>query len=207
MIIFINNFVNNVSIIPYRFQGDLFIEGCIDREKVPSYNLRVQISDNPSNADYRKSNTTQVTVHILDVNDNKPTFDNDSKRAVDIKESTVNGTLIKTVHATDMDVDKNSELFYQIGLDGNVSGDWFAINKATGEIRISNSLKDQAGNYTIQVLAIDEGVPSLNNSLMLNIHIIDENLHKPDFTNLPPNHIVSIFEVRYQNEFHRFVFM
>ncbi|XP_061191820.1 cadherin-23-like [Saccostrea echinata] len=174
--------------------GDLLVKGDIDREMHSIYHLTITIQDSPNVKAETKRNSTQVVVYVQDVNDNAPIFTNDSHIIVIIKETTSIGTTVKVVEAIDKDYDINSNVWYRLGDGGNVSDDWFAINTDTGVINVNNSLKDQAGNYTVEVIATDKGSPSMNTSLLVGIRILDENLHSPAFTRLPANNTVSVYE-------------
>ncbi|XP_062589500.1 cadherin-23-like, partial [Saccostrea cucullata] len=174
--------------------GDLLVQGDIDREEQSTYYLTITIEDSPNVTADTKRNSTQVVVYVKDVNDNAPIFTNDSHIIVKIKETTSVGTIVKVAGAIDKDYGNNSKVWYRLGDGGNVSDDWFGINTDTGAIYVVNSLKDQAGRYTLEVTATDKGSPSKNTSLLVGIRILDENLHAPNFTRLPPDYTVSLYE-------------
>nr|XP_034311820.1 cadherin-23-like [Crassostrea gigas] len=174
--------------------GSLFINGNIDRETMPKYELVVTINDNPIEKADTKLNSTHVIVNILDVNDNAPVFTPNSKQQIRVKETTKLGTVVGTVSATDEDFGSNGIVYYRFGCNGNVSNGLFVIDNDTGVIHVDGNIKNKVGIYTLEVLAIDKGSPPMNSSVLLDIFILDENIHRPEFTVLPKNGIVSVYE-------------
>ncbi|XP_065923515.1 cadherin-23 [Magallana gigas] len=172
--------------------GSLFINGNIDRETMPKYELVVTINDNPIEKADTKLNSAHVIVNILDVNDNAPVFTSNSKQQIRVKETTNLGTVVGTVSATDKDFGNNGTVYYIIGSNGNVSNGLFVIDNDTGVIHVDGSIKNKVGIYTLEVLAIDKGSPPMISSVLLDIFILDENIHRPEFTVLPKNGIISI---------------
>lgn len=160
-----------------------------------NYELVVTINDNPKEKADTKLNSTHVIVNILDVNDNAPVFTSNSKQQIRVKETTTLGTVVGTVSATDKDFGINGTVFYKFGCNGNVSNGLFVINNDTGVIRVDGNIKNKVGIYTLEVLAIDKGSLPMNSSVLLDIFILDENIHRPEFTVLPKNGIVSVYEV------------
>ncbi|XP_046357342.2 protocadherin Fat 4-like [Haliotis rufescens] len=89
--------------------GQLKTSGNLDRERTPSYTLTIQAKDggNPS-----RSAVTNVTILVLDVNDNAPIFSPESYTKT-IKENALHGTLLNvTVFATDLDDSDNGTVTY-----------------------------------------------------------------------------------------------
>lgn len=162
---------------------------------MPKFELVVTINDNPIEKADTKLNSTHVVVNILDVNDNAPVFTLNSKQRIRVKETTHLGTVVRTVSATDKDFGSNGTVYYRIGINGNVSDGLFVIDNDTGAISLNGSIKDMVGIYTLEVLAIDKGSPPMNSSVLLDIFILDENIHRPEFTVLPKNGIISINKV------------
>ena len=87
--------------------GTITVSGAIDREQVPRYTLVVVARDRAASP---KSNTSTVTIHITDVNDELPTFGDKADVRIDVNE-TFSGVLYN-MSATDDDV--NSLLRYSI---------------------------------------------------------------------------------------------
>ncbi|ENN79609.1 hypothetical protein YQE_00314, partial [Dendroctonus ponderosae] len=105
--------------------GWLYLNGTLDRESKDSYNLVVAAKDNglPS-----QTATSQVTIEVLDINDNDPLFAEEDY-AFKIEENLARGTFVGRIQATDADSGLNSDLRYNL-IPANSS---FQINAINGE--------------------------------------------------------------------------
>jgi len=89
--------------------------------------------------------------------------------AFSVPENSATGTVVGTVTATDANSSDKHE--YSI-----ISGasDRFSIDKSTGEITVTGQLDfERASSYTIDVLVIDNGAPSLTDTARITINITD----------------------------------
>ncbi|KAJ8368542.1 hypothetical protein SKAU_G00085700, partial [Synaphobranchus kaupii] len=127
----------------------------LDREKRASYGFRVCATDSspvgPRNA------TAQVTVHVLDVNDNAPFFVQDPL-VINVSSGSVTGRqVVATMRAEDKDFGANGSVFYRFA--GPARG--FAINSLTGDIQVSERLQALGQSQrTLIVEAMDQGSPA-----------------------------------------------
>lgn len=119
------NFGNNFDLDPTT--GELTVQIQLDREVTPDFTLTVMAMDgsNP-----QLTSTTQVHIHVLDINDNDPVFSKPMYE-VSIPEDTPINTSIITVEATDRDVGPNGAILYSLD---NTMRRLFAIDEMTGEI-------------------------------------------------------------------------
>ena len=110
-----------------------------------------------------------LTVHILDANDNTPYFQ-PAEYFVTIRENLAPGESIVQVHAFDGDADANGEVgFYLISGDGL---GLFAINQTSGEISTKAYLTDvNYLNFTLQIQAEDQGLPALSSVAKVRLRI------------------------------------
>ena len=169
--------------------GQIFVNGPVDREAEDKYELKICAKDRGLPP---QSSTTVVTVNVEDVNDNSPTFTSKGYSA-DVSEDTpVNSVVIK-VRAEDQDSDKNGRVRYSLS-----SGDpdrRFSIDLNTGEISLRSALdyeRDHEG-FVLKVRAQDSGRPSHNSiSDPVLINVVDVNDNRPRFIGLPYN--VSVLE-------------
>ncbi|KAK6187126.1 hypothetical protein SNE40_005218 [Patella caerulea] len=128
-----------------RVTGVIRAEIVYDREQVDRYFLQIIARDNDVNP---QSTSRFVTVKILDVDDNAPTFPMSNGVVIpydfEVYEDSPAGTFIGSVTAIDRDLPQYSKIYYVI-LAGNEKGK-FRINETTGEIRLNNSIdrEDQA---------------------------------------------------------------
>lgn len=158
--------------------GDLSVSKWLDREEESTYNLIVQAYDN-----YQFGFTTgqsrnafaQITVHVTDINDEAPVFNNINEEDGTSRTSTSNEHCsalvtefheitesILSVRATDKDDPRseNAHLSFTIQA-GNELG-LFRIEKAgrtSSRIFPNRQLKGYYGNYTLLIEARDKGIP------------------------------------------------
>ena len=158
----------------------LVLKQTLDREKQDSFLLKVVAVDGGSPA---KSGTLTVNIRILDVNDNKPVFENSTYEA-SIKENQPAGTIVTRVVAHDPDINQYGAIQYGFSSRTlTTDGHLFGINNRTGEI-YTKAVLDYEGNklYQLSVLAKDKGQDSLPGYAQVLVHVRDENDHKPHIT-------------------------
>ena len=157
--------------------GTIKTQKLIDHEKTPWFWLNIEAKDGGSPALY---GFAIVSVSVIDVNDNNPSF---GANVIPVKllEDTGVGEIFYNVSAHDPD----SGLFGQVGytLLSNPNGT-FDLDPVTGGLSLTRVI-DYEGpkQYTVEVLAEDGGMPSLNDSVFLTLTVMDVNDHAPKFTN------------------------
>jgi VCBS repeat-containing protein len=142
--------------------------GALDHEVNPTIVLTVQVTD--SLAPTRSASAT-VTITVTDVNEFDPVIAN---QAFSVAENTPNLASVGTVLASDADTSQT--LTYVIT--GGNTGGAFAINAATGEITVANSLAlDHEVNPTIAltVQVTDSLAPTRSASATVTITVTDVN--------------------------------
>lgn len=99
----------------------------------------------------KRSSSVKMMVHILDVNDNQPQFENTSYSA-QIAENSPTGTTFTRLQATDLDSGVFGKITYSVrGGNGR-----FGINDSTGEIYNTEALdREKISEYYITVEAKD----------------------------------------------------
>uniref|UniRef100_A0A8C7JFP6 FAT atypical cadherin 3a n=1 Tax=Oncorhynchus kisutch TaxID=8019 RepID=A0A8C7JFP6_ONCKI len=108
--------------------GIVVLERTLDREQQPSYMITVRASDQGSPV--RLSSLVNVTVTVLDINDNPPVFERRDHLAT-VPEDVGLGTEVLRVYAASKDIGTNAEITYSIR-SGNEHGK-FHIHPLTGE--------------------------------------------------------------------------
>lgn len=108
--------------------GIVVLERILDREIQPSYQIKVRASDQGSPVPL--SSLVNVTITVLDINDNPPVFER-RDQSVTIPEDVVVGTKMLTVYAASKDIGTNAEITYSIR-SGNEHGK-FSIHSLSGE--------------------------------------------------------------------------
>ncbi|XP_074527695.1 protocadherin-16 isoform X1 [Halichoeres trimaculatus] len=125
----------------------------LDREKLASYNFQVFAVDLSPAAP--RNSSAQVTVTILDVNDNTPFFIQDPL-VIEVS-SKRSQRVLATMKAEDKDFGANGSVFYRFAMP--VKG--FSINSLTGEIQATEPLDDLTqAQRTLIVEAMDQGSPA-----------------------------------------------
>uniref|UniRef100_A0A667WIM3 Protocadherin 2 alpha b 5 n=1 Tax=Myripristis murdjan TaxID=586833 RepID=A0A667WIM3_9TELE len=128
------------------------------------------------------SNIKVISVHVSDVNDNKPQF-TEPIINVYVQENNIIGDVITTVTAVDADVAQNGQVTYSflnsndntLPLSATVN-----INSETGEIVTLQSFNyEELKTFQFKVQATDSGVPPLSSNVTVNVFILDENDNSP----------------------------
>ena len=151
----------------------------LDRETRSSYSLSVLVQDGGTPP---LSDTAVVSITVLDVNDNTPTFDNDSIEVM-IRENVPLGTLVAELHATDRD--EPNTLNSMISFSTNDTRFILQTDSATGAVTIlTNSSIDRETQslYVILITATDNGDPPLSSSAYVTVVVLDVDDNSPVFT-------------------------
>ncbi|XP_047434431.1 protocadherin-23 [Mugil cephalus] len=112
--------------------------------------------------------TTQVNITIADVNDNAPVFPKRSD-TVTVSQNTVPGTVLFIAHAHDYDSGANGRLQYY--LESSTNGT-FVVDLNLGTVTLNQSLQtDHQHRYSLEIVAKDEGEPSLSSTLTLTVNV------------------------------------
>uniref|UniRef100_A0A8C4WKK2 Cadherin domain-containing protein n=1 Tax=Gopherus evgoodei TaxID=1825980 RepID=A0A8C4WKK2_9SAUR len=157
--------------------GVLSIKQPLDRESQSFYSLVVQVHDMATLPASRYTSTTQVSIILLDVNDNPPSFI--SSKLTYIPENTPIDTIVFRAQATDPDSGPNSYIEYTLL---RPLGNKFSIGTIDGEVRLIGELDREAvANYTLTVVATDKGQPCLSSSTDVVVVVLDINDNNPLF--------------------------
>ncbi|KAK3099155.1 hypothetical protein FSP39_000225 [Pinctada imbricata] len=136
-----------------------------------------------------------IQIHLLDINDNPPTFQKSSEDLA-ISESSLVGSKFTIEGAIDKDSQNNSIQTYEILPANSPFSVKFTENldgSSDVKLVITEELdREKKDSYGIQVLAKDGGTPMRTGNLFVNITITDTNDNSPEFTQ--PNYNVTIKE-------------
>ncbi|XP_005184886.2 cadherin-23 [Musca domestica] len=129
----------------------------VDRERTPRIKLQVKAEDSPGRPTDSKQSLVDLTIDVLDVNDNAPVWSLEEYTTV-IPENAPTDTFVIKLLATDLDDGPGGEVHYEIIDEGEVNG-YFKINKMTGEIKTKRELtgKGRSEPFQIRVRAEDNG--------------------------------------------------
>ncbi|XP_014775550.1 protocadherin beta-4 isoform X1 [Octopus bimaculoides] len=153
---------NHQHLFPFKISNGGFISTTrsLDREIKDSYQFQVLVKDNGT---LSLNNTANVTVEIMDVNDNAPYF-----TSPDVESVTLNvhylpqsNNEITVFKASDKDTPRNAFLKYGI-YQGN-DKKLFALNSRTGVLSFARMVyQNDAGEYELVVIVEDSGIPVLS---------------------------------------------
>lgn len=156
--------------------GNLKLIGELDREEMANYTLIVIAKDKGQPP---LSSTMEVTMVVLDVNDNTPSF-SQNIYDIEIEESTFTGTDILQVFASDADEGTNGQIRFSIAAGSGNSN--FRIDSVTGAISVAKPLdRETQSSYSLVVQASDRGSSPRIDRATVNIVLLDVNDCAPVF--------------------------
>ncbi|XP_049895927.1 protocadherin-10-like, partial [Epinephelus moara] len=149
----------------------------LDRETKKSHKLLLTAIDGGKPS---KSGTAEITVDVLDVNDNMPVFNEDTYSVL-LEENAAIGTTIIKVNASDLDEGSNGEIVYSLGKNVNsrIRG-LFRVDATTGEIIVQDLIDfELEESYEIDIQASDKGPAPLRTDKSVLVNIVDLNDNAP----------------------------
>lgn len=156
--------------------GSVRLVGELDREEMANYTLAVVATDKGQPP---LSSTMEVTMVVLDVNDNTPSF-SQNIYDIDIEENMLSGTDVLQVFASDADEGTNGQIRFSIA-SGNGNSN-FRIDSVTGVISIAKLLdRETCPSYSLVVQAADRGSSPRVDRATVNIVLLDVNDCAPVF--------------------------
>ncbi|XP_062282122.1 uncharacterized protein LOC133986310 [Scomber scombrus] len=179
---------------------EMVLQKPLDREQHEQLSLLLTALDG---GQPRMSGTMQITVHVLDVNDNAPVFTKSVYKAT-ITENSTRGTSVITVRASDKDSGSNGEISYAISNSQRRLSEQFQIDRKSGVVMLMGEIDyEKAKLIQIDIEAIDNG--GLSDSSKILIDVIDVNDNSPQLKILsksdsiledsPENTVISVLSV------------
>lgn len=167
--------------------GLLRAVGPLDREQKSEYKVTVVAKDRGHPP---QSTTAEITIHIMDENDNSPAFLHRQYSAT-VSENTSVGLSVLQVFASDVDEGLNGQVRYSI-IAGDLNHD-FVMDQDTGIIRVSKNLDyERKSHYALTIQAEDSGVDIRHDTASVTIAVTDVNDNPPTFHDSP--YIVHVME-------------
>uniref|UniRef100_A0A673FQT2 FAT atypical cadherin 4 n=1 Tax=Sinocyclocheilus rhinocerous TaxID=307959 RepID=A0A673FQT2_9TELE len=167
--------------------GGVVLLGELDREEMANYSLTIVATDK---GEPPLSSSMEVTMIVLDVNDNTPSF-SQNIYDTEIEENTLSGADVLQVFASDADEGTNGQIRFSIA-GGNANSD-FRIDSVTGVISVAKLLdRETRSVYSLLVQAADRGSSPRVDHATVNIVLLDVNDCVPVFELSP--YSVSILE-------------
>uniref|UniRef100_A0A8C6MJ29 Cadherin domain-containing protein n=1 Tax=Nothobranchius furzeri TaxID=105023 RepID=A0A8C6MJ29_NOTFU len=160
--------------------AELILQKSLDREKQALIKLTLTALDGGTPA---KSGTSEIIIHVLDINDNIPAFTKTLYKA-SITETAALGTTVLTVSAADADDGLNKEIVYSLNSkDQDHVLQMFEIDSETGTIRVKGNIDFELNPaFEIRVQATDRGQPPLTAQCKVLVEVVDVNDNAPDIT-------------------------
>ncbi|XP_026994718.2 protocadherin-16 [Tachysurus fulvidraco] len=150
--------------------GRILTAALLDREKTAFYSFQVCAVDLSPAAPH--NTTAQVTVTILDVNDNAPFFIQDPLIINVFSRIVSTNHVVATMRAEDKDFGANGSVFYRFAKPTQ----GFSINSLTGEIQTSEAVSSLTqSQYILIVEAMDQGSPPQSSLGVVIIYVKEKN--------------------------------
>uniref|UniRef100_U3K3F7 Protocadherin gamma-C3 n=1 Tax=Ficedula albicollis TaxID=59894 RepID=U3K3F7_FICAL len=157
---------------------ELVLQQTLDREQSALQQLVLTAVDG---GDPPKSGTAQISVRVVDTNDNPPAFDR-STYTVSLLENSLPGTLVVKLNASDPDEGSNGDVIYSFGsYTPQKVRQLFTVDPHSGEVRVNGTLDyEEASSYEIYVQATDQGPVSMAGHCKVLVNIVDANDNAPE---------------------------
>lgn len=158
----------------------LVLVDSLDRERLPEHRMTVTAVDGGSPA---LRGSLDVTVLVLDVNDNAPVFDRDVYQAIVAENCPLHATVLR-VRATDRDAGPNAELTYFLGGSSMQNfGQTFRVDDVTGDVIVVGIVDHETTPvYQVMVSVRDNGPDPVTADTMVTIRVVDANDNSPRIT-------------------------
>ncbi|GAB1604087.1 uncharacterized protein LOC115219398 [Argonauta hians] len=157
----------------------IVLKKAVDRETQEHYHFTVSCEDKGLPA---LKTDKDLSIQVLDVNDVKPHFTKDTFKFLTYENDKANFP-IGFINATDPDIGKGGELSYYLRSSKNQEYrlPFQIIN--SGFISTNQSLdREHRDFYEFEVFVKDNGTPSLNNTVNVEVEVLDRNDNAPYFT-------------------------
>ncbi|XP_054454086.1 protocadherin alpha-3-like [Anoplopoma fimbria] len=156
----------------------LVLKKPLDREQKNKHSLLVTAVDGGKP---QRSGTLNVSIIVLDINDNRPVFSQDSYQ-IEIYENVPVGTTVTRVSAIDPDEGTNGEIEYSLSRTlARKVYEIFELDKLTGQIKLKGVVDfEESENYKLDIEASDKATPPLTSRCKVIVKIKDVNDNPPE---------------------------
>ncbi|KAM8958728.1 protocadherin gamma-B7 isoform 23-T25 [Lycaon pictus] len=171
--------------VPFKIESSannyykLVTDGALDREKTSSYNVTITATDRGKPP---LSSSSSITLHITDVNDNAPVFQQASY-VVHVAENNPPGASIAQVSASDPDLGPNGRVSYSIvasDLEPRALASYVSVSAQSGVVFAQRAFDhEQLRAFELTLQARDQGSPALSANVSLRVLVGDRNDNAP----------------------------
>lgn len=138
----------------------------LDREEKSEYELIVVASD--SSLINPRTTRVNVTVVVLDANDNSPFFSKDMLTTVYVPDNTIPHQFVFGARAIDADIGLNSKIVYHLSGEDAAK---FNIKQDSGVIKATSALSGPNSVYRLEIRATDSGINPLSSAARVEIKL------------------------------------
>ncbi|XP_059608235.1 fat-like cadherin-related tumor suppressor homolog, partial [Phlebotomus argentipes] len=164
---------DKMSQFQIRRTGELYVAKALDRETIDFYNLTVLVTDGKFTA------TANVSITILDVNDNPP-YCLKFRYKKTVAEDVAPSTQLLIIEASDADLESNSKLRYFLTGRG---ADDLSLDKDSGVLKIARQLdRETISRYILVAHVQDRDHFGWECSSQVEITVSDVNDNAPSFS-------------------------
>jgi hypothetical protein len=161
--------------------GELVLTAPLDYESCSEYDLVIGAQD--GGIPQRTANLT-LKLLVLDANDNAPVFDR-AEYLLSVSEDVAVMSNVLTVIASDRDSGRYGRVTYTLHTAGTFSDPPLAVFADTGVVYVRKPLdRETLDSFTMTIVAVDGGLPSLNATATLHVHVTDVNDNPPNCSTL-----------------------
>uniref|UniRef100_A0A8I3MHU2 Protocadherin gamma subfamily B, 1 n=1 Tax=Canis lupus familiaris TaxID=9615 RepID=A0A8I3MHU2_CANLF len=157
----------------------LVIDSALDREQMAEYNVTITATDKGKPS---LSSSKSVFLHITDVNDNAPVFQQASY-VVHVAENNPPGASIAQVSASDPDLGPNGRVSYSIvasDLEPRALASYVSVSAQSGVVFAQRAFDhEQLRAFELTLQARDQGSPALSANVSLRVLVGDRNDNAP----------------------------
>ena len=171
--------------------GLISVGGNFDRETRDLYEFQVNARD--KGIDGYLQSTANVTVYVLDDNDNAPQFKgNPDSYSMSVLENMNKSTTVGEVEAEDVDLGANGQISYMIPLE--FAHYPFAILDDGTVVTAAVLDRENVSSYNLAVVASDHGNPPKETRIPITVLVLDQNDNAPviKFPNDSSNNSVAL---------------
>ncbi|XP_066552590.1 protocadherin Fat 4 isoform X2 [Amia ocellicauda] len=158
-------------------EGAITVRRPVNYEQQTEFLITVTATNNKT-APFRQA-ATDLTISVLDVNDNPPVFTK-SNYTASLNLTSPARTFVTSVSATDQDSGSNAVVEYYV-LDEDPDSKYFIIEDLRKGAILTKQSLPRPGSYRFSVEARDRGDPPLNSTASVFVDVIDNGMFVPEF--------------------------
>ncbi|GFO09309.1 protocadherin-11 x-linked [Plakobranchus ocellatus] len=149
----------------------------LDRETTSSYSLTIVAVDGGIK---QLTGSVDITINVLDANDNRPAFESSSFTA-DVPEDSPQGSTVLSLVASDSDAEQNGRIEFSFSTPTPVKvSEYFGINATTGAIYLAKALDyEKDRRFAFSVTVTDGGTPAKSSEASVIVSVLDRNDNAP----------------------------